>query len=46
MTVLDSIEILQLNKETKIFAHLSQESYFEEHSIYELFSKKIILLKD
>ena len=46
MTVLDSIKILQLNKGTKIFTYLSQESYFEEQSIFELFSKKIIFFKD
>lgn len=42
MTILDLIEILQLNKENNIFISLPPGPYFEDHSIFEVSSKKII----
>ena len=42
MTVLDLIEILQLNKENTIFTPLPPESYLEERSVFEVSFKKII----
>ena len=42
MTILDLIEILQLNKENNIFISLPPGPYFEDHSILEVSSKKII----
>src|SRR5699024_10819015 len=42
MTILDLIEILQLNKENNIFTSLPPGPYFEDHSIFEVSSKKII----
>lgn len=42
MTILDLIEILQLNKENNIFIPLPPGPYFEDHSIFEVSSKKII----
>ena len=34
MTVLDVIEILQLNKDNTIFTPLPPESYLEERSVF------------
>lgn len=42
MTILDLIEILQLNKENNIFIPLPPGPYFEDHSIFQVSSKKII----
>ena len=42
MTVLDVIEILQLNKDNTIFTPLPPESYLENRSVFEVSSKKII----
>ena len=42
MTVLDLIEILQLNKDNTIFTPLPPESYLENRSVFEVSSKKII----
>lgn len=42
MTILDLIEILQLNKDNNIFIPLPPGPYFEDHSIFEVSSKKII----
>lgn len=42
MTILDLIEILQLNKDKNIFTPLPPGPYFEDHSIFEVSSKKII----
>lgn len=41
MTVLDLIEILQLNKDNTIFTPLPPESYLEDRSVFEVSSKKI-----
>ena len=41
MTVLDVIEILQLNKDNTIFTPLPPESYLEDRSVFEVSSKKI-----
>lgn len=42
MTILDLIEILQLNKENNIFTSLPPGPYFEKHSIFDVSSKNII----
>lgn len=46
MTILDLlIEILQLNKDNNIFIPLPPGSYFEDHSIFEVSSKKDYFLR-
>lgn len=42
MTVLDLIEILQLNKGNTIFTPLPSRSYLKTHSVFDVSSKKII----
>ena len=42
MTVLDLIEILQLNKDNDVFTPLPPGPYFEDHSVFKVSSKKII----
>ena len=46
MTVLNLIEILQLNKGNNIFIPLPPGPYFEDHSIFEVSSKKIIFYEE
>lgn len=46
MTVLDLIEILQLNKDNTIFVPLPSELYFKEPSNFNVYSKKIIFHKE
>ena len=46
MTVLDLMEILQLNKENNIFTLLPSGSYFKTHSVFDVSSKKIIFRKE
>mgnify|MGYP005755374155 FL=1 len=46
MTVLDLIEILQLNKGNNIFTPLPSGSYFKTHSVFDVSSKKIIFHKE
>lgn len=46
MTVLDLIEIMELNKENDIFIPLPSGPYFVSHSIFEVSSKKIIFYKE
>lgn len=46
MTVLDLIEILQLNKGNNIFVSLPSELYFKEPSNFNVYSKKIIFHKE
>ena len=42
MTVLDLIEILQLNKDNTIFTPIPSRSYLKTHSVFDVTSKKII----
>lgn len=46
MTVLDLIEILQLNKENNIFIPLPSGQYFKTHSVFDVSSKKIIFYEE
>lgn len=46
MTVLDLIEILQLNKENNIFIPLPSGQNFKTHSVFDVSSKKIIFCKE
>lgn len=46
MTVLDLIEILQLNKGNNIFTPLPSGSYFKTHSVFDVSSKKIIFYEE